>query len=196
MEIWVLIVIITLIVGIAIISVATYSVQTKNDEMQSSNILYPFKASAKPGESSISLLNSTGDPQIRCPAGSSVNIVGAWAEVMDPYGQCSPQSSNLLNASCGIPTKTPISCTTNTACGDGMTCEGGICVPSKCPIKVVNGVKIPDPETCACGGSRCPVQPGEPCTTSLDCGDPNVMECVPIPSMPGSKNMQRRKCMA
>ena len=116
----------------------------KNKKNRVSNLLLPFNAKLDPPggnrdpSKGKSLLRTTGVPQITCPAGSKVNIVGAWIEVYDPYAECSSAGAipTFLNT-CGLPITDPSTqtvCSTSSDCATGQACANNVCVPNSCKV--------------------------------------------------------------
>jgi hypothetical protein len=130
----------------------------------------------------VQLINAAGTSQIDCSSvGGKINIIGAWAEVIDSYGECTGQTSGALNLTCGLK-GAKIACKADTDCGPGMSCAGEICVPATCPAST-DKTKPFDNTKCSCGGNYCPVQPGKLCSVknagngqpSPDCNDPGTL---------------------
>ena len=125
MAIWAIILIGVLIVVLIILVVMTASKRTTNVESQQNNIIYPFSARLMPSnyfyhteknptnvgvgekpEDGLFLVgmvggNSADVPQIQCPAGTKINIIGAFVEVDDPYGTCRNTPNPTMTLSCG-----------------------------------------------------------------------------------------------
>ena len=82
------------------------------------------------------LVTSDGKtPQLQCPSGTHIEIIGAWADIMDPNGICSNIQSSTFKLSCGFTDDmtSAITCQTDTDCAPGMTCSGTKqCVPIAC----------------------------------------------------------------
>lgn len=176
-----------LLVSAIILAVVTFLRQKSNSITNTNNILMPFSAEIKPGETAVFLKNSLGGPQIDCSAnGGKINIVGSWVEVVDPFGSCTGNSADVLNLSCGLKSKN-VHCNVDSDCGPGMSCAGGVCNPSKCELTSLIDPKdgLPghfDPTKCSCGGNYCPIQPGTACdpSNSASCNDNgSVMFCNP-----------------
>ncbi len=120
----------------------TISTERGNSKKKGANILYPFYGVyPSPGNpnfgSGMGLRTKDGNSQIKCPSGSKVNIIGAWVEVNDPFGECGKSPSSIFKSTCGIQTKdytSLIKCQTDGDCGDGMECAAGTnyCVPKGC----------------------------------------------------------------
>ena len=200
MDKWVLIVTIILTVALVIVIVLTILYQKQNGDGNRRNILYPFSATIKPGQNTVLVTNSLGKSQIDCSAvGGKVNIVGAWVEVTDPNSQCTGSSPDILNVSCGLKGKKGVPCKQDGDCGAGMTCAGGLCAPSQCPL-TPNGKGTFDSAKCSCGGNYCLIQPGSPCDPNDPnvCSDPNgtIMRCVPSPNGSVCQVNPGQTCMA
>jgi|SRR5579862_1857158 len=188
MELWAIILICILIVSIIVMVITTFFYQRSNTYATQQNTLLPFSSAIQPGQSTSTLLNSTGGSQIDCSSvGGKINIVAAWTETIDPFNTCvsspltpSPgTSSGSLNLTCGL--KGPkIPCKQDGDCGTGMSCLGGICSPAVCPMDKTLPA-LYDPTKCSCGGNYCPIIPGTSCdpTNAKSCNDPNqtVMSC-------------------
>ncbi len=172
MQTWVIIVVSLLSIAIVILSIITYLYQRANNQSNQHNILYPFSASIQPGDSTVFLKNAAGNSQIDCSAvGGKINIVGAWSEVIDPFGECANSSSSALNLSCGVQGQ-KIACKEDSDCGSGMQCAGGLCKPALCPLDPSKGIGRFDSSKCSCGGNYCPIRPGTPFAGSNNCNDP------------------------
>ena len=61
-------------------------------------------------------LTSTGQPQISCPSGYKVNIIGAFSQVYDPYASCSQNPSPLIVNACDLGNMGK-TCKINSDCG-------------------------------------------------------------------------------
>lgn len=174
-------IVVVLVVLIIIVAVACFLLQRYNTYANQNNILYPFYAAIQPGQGTAYLTNAAGTSQIDCSAvGGKINIVGAWSEVIDPYGSCSGNSTGILNLSCGLPTIN-IPCSSDNDCGIGMNCAGGVCKPSVCPSNQGDKWNFSS-SNCSCRGNYCPVVPGKPCSGDSDCTgttDPSnsMMQC-------------------
>ena len=167
MEIWAIIVIMILVLALGGMIGLTYWTEYQNSKEQQNNILYPFSGFIDPTdtEKPVRLTRAPdGKPQLSCPTGSKINIVGAWVEVNDPFGECSVPGATF-RATCGDDSNPTVKCTNSADCGEGMDCVGGRCVPATCS------------SSRECGEHSCPVDPGHPCKTNSDCkGDP--MRCI------------------
>ena len=188
METWALILMIILIMAIGAMAVVVYLTEKKNSIANQKNILYPFTGNAD-SKGNVMLKDSSGNPQIDCSIssgknGGTVNIIGAFFDIIDPYGECSPIASSVLDLSCGIP-GSKITCTSQKDCGPGMKCSAGYCVPGTAKLKSMSLKSISpgsiDTDNSECGGNYCPVQPGTVCSKNgqSDCKDDNaeVMTC-------------------
>ena len=110
MEIWSVIVMILLLVGTALF--LGFGIYYANKNLQRSQMrrLIPFSATMGPDANpNVPLTGKNADGQtvnqISCPAGYHVNIVGAFFQVFDPYGECTNPQDNLVSsaitATCG-----------------------------------------------------------------------------------------------
>ena len=114
--------ILLLIIGLIIYLSLTVK---QNFDLYQQGTLIPFAASIDPIRMSITdpLMNgATGLPQISCPVGYKVNIVGAFAQPFDPYGECNTYPSSLVASTCD-PTAQGSPCTKNRDCGPGYQCR-------------------------------------------------------------------------
>lgn len=188
METWALILMIILILAIGAVIVAVYLSEKKNKEDNEKNILYPFTGTYDASTGRVTLQNSQNQPQIDCSIesgknGGEINIVGAFFDVNDPYGECTGSASSVLDLTCGIPGG-KISCTKQSDCGGGMKCAGGFCSPATAKLSGSSGaIDTENSECTSDGGSYCPVQPGTDCSKNgqSDCNDDGaeVMTCNP-----------------
>jgi len=182
MEIWVSVISVFLVLAILIIISSVYYVQKTNTSINQNNILYPFSSSISPGSTTANVLNSLGTSQIDCSAvGGKINIVGAWSEISDPFGECSNSSNPILNLTCGIKGNLKVPCNNQSDCGPGMSCTGNVCIPASCPLDPTKPLGNFDSTKCSCGSSSyCPIRPGSACNTPSDCNDPNenLMSCT------------------
>ena len=197
MKLWSAVIIGVLTVVLISLCVVTFTLQRTNSAANQSNVIFPFSSAISPGQSISSLKNAAGLPQIDCSAvGGKVNILGAFVEVIDPFGSCSGSPSTALNTTCGlISPKDSIPCSQDADCGTGMNCAGSVCRPSACPI--TSGDDF-DNSKCNCGGTYCPVRPGKACTTNKDCKDDNgtLMSCSGSTGSKMCKVNPGQACMA
>jgi hypothetical protein len=184
---WPLVTVSVLAVGVVSAIIIVFLFQKSNSNANLNNVLIPFSATIQPGDNTVFLKNSAGNPQIDCSnVGGKINIVGAWTETIDPYGTCTGTSADVLNLSCGIKgAKVP--CKQDADCGAGMSCAGGICVPSICNLDNPGGNNGKfTSSNCACGGTYCPIQPGTVCdpNNANSCNDPtgSIVQCLPLGS--------------
>lgn len=154
---WEYAVIFLLVVLVVLFFVLFFVTKSKNKMNETMNILYPFsgyllppnawnpsKSNTNPGTGKspadgLFLVGQVGGksstvPQIQCPAGYKINIVGAFVEVVDPYGECgSAPPDPTLQLTCGNQNQlSGALCSSDTACGDGMQCVNGRCVAKSC----------------------------------------------------------------
>ena len=194
---WTIIIVVVILIVIAAVIIATVYIDEKNKSKKQENVLYPFSAQLSPPsppwtvntsnnntgvqsnpEDGLYIVGMAGGqansvPQIQCPSGYKINIVGAFVDVIDPYGECTNKSDNILELTCGIPTDTSAaaSCNSSNDCGAGMTCTQNKCLPRVCK------------SNSECGGSSsfgtvnsCDSTFMQHCSSSSDCG--SGMQCV------------------
>lgn len=179
---WTLTTIVVLVIALIVVVVLIFIYQRNNGLKNQHNILYPFSASIQPGNSTVILQNASGGSQIDCTkVGGTINIVGAWSEIIDPMSSCSNSSIAALNLTCGLPSSTKVGCKQDADCGPGMTCAGGLCKPASCALDST-GTGTFDSSKCSCGGNYCPIQPGSSCIPGSKnvCNDPTgvLMTCI------------------
>lgn len=177
MEVWAIILIIVLFIILGLIIGLTWWTERENNLNQQRNILRPFAGSIDPNNpGDVHLTMDDGrSSQIQCPVGYNVNIVGAWVEVNDPFGECSNPSSTF-KATCGGDSDraSAITCSNDGDCAEGMHCDNNKCMPSTCS------------SSDDCGVNVCPDKLGDHCTSHTECGNP--LSCVPVP---GKENEKR-----
>lgn len=109
-----------------------YYFQTrKNYQYSISKRLIPFTAAVNPttGQAG-SFTTPAGAAQISCPSGTVVNIVGAFFDISDPYGECTTKPATLISSWCNPNISTTQACTSNADCGNEgvMQCgSSGFC---------------------------------------------------------------------
>ena len=144
MEVWALIVIIVLFIVIVALGIF-FGITTKNNyDLSAQQRLYPFAAVIDPQNPNqvVPLNNEAGESQLTCPPGTKINIVGAFFDIVDPYGMCTPNPTSVVSATCGGPGT--IICPAN-ACPANMSCEpsqtqgdnNSYCVASPCNASTV-----------------------------------------------------------
>jgi len=141
MEKWAIVVIFALSIAIGVFIFLTLQLDYQNKHSHQQNILYPFSGNLpapnafgnNPGDG-LELLNAEKEPQIQCPIGYHVNIVGAWVEVNDPFAECTSKPADIFLSTCGISGhESKVKCATNAECGEGMICGSeGVCQPKPC----------------------------------------------------------------
>ena len=96
--------------------------------MSSGRVIYPFYAKLKPNKpiakqlSDPSLFNrADGTPQIQCPAGTKINILGAFYDITDTYNQC---VNTIDKLSPNIAWQCDRKLRGNTECGRDVDCGG------------------------------------------------------------------------
>lgn len=145
---------------------ATIYLHLQNKKNAQRTIIRPFSGKIDPtSKSPVALVTKDNTPQITCPAGSKVNIIGAWVEVNDPYSTCTPTPAAIFKRTCGYDkdqTNTGAPCQYDSDCPNGMSCDKGYCLASTC---AVSSGGAPN-----CGENTCPTQPETVCKTDTDCG--------------------------
>lgn len=142
---WDIILIIVLIIILGVVIFLLWNNISKSKKQEQLNIIYPFSGilpapgSNRNPSGGLSLYRSDGvTPQLSCPAGTTLNIIGAYVEVYDPYGSCSPSPNVSYQETCGInlsgtPSVSNLkSCATTSDCGPLQVCTNGVCVPMTC----------------------------------------------------------------
>ncbi len=157
MSIWTIVLCVLFGIGIIIFAILAARESSHNKGRSSANRLIPFagylsppsdywntapkggSGSAPTPKGGLFLTGLTGgngaSPQIQCPVGSKINIVGAYVEVNDPYGECSVTSpSATFSLSCGDSSaiSTAQTCASASDCPIGMDCENNRCLPLTC----------------------------------------------------------------
>jgi hypothetical protein len=131
----------------------------QNGATANNQILYPFSATIDPTTGTPSSFTTvSGGSQITCPAGSSVNIVGAFFNVFDPYNECVVSAADVspLLANCTDPNVCP---------GQQGSGPNGMCTPTnmsaQCAIR----------DASASVGAKCNGRQSCPDLTMADFGD-------------------------
>ncbi len=103
--------------------------------------LKPFSATVDPSTGLAgSFTTPSGASQISCPVGTSINIVGAFFDISDAFGECTTNPSGLVGYLCNPSYQSPTKCTTADDCpgpSGSMNCtSAGYCQlapnPSSC----------------------------------------------------------------
>jgi hypothetical protein len=103
-------------VGVITFGVLYYLSYKKNQSLAISQTLLPFSSTIDPTTGSLKpLVNASGNPQISCPDGFSVNIVGAFFDIYDPFGECTSSPSPMISSLCN-PSVSYGSCQTDADC--------------------------------------------------------------------------------
>lgn len=146
--------IITFTVLIVVFVILTVKNKSKNGARHNANVIIPFAGylnppngqitrnpnnvgTLTPTENGLYLVGmggglSNNSPQIQCPVGSKINIIGAFIETNDPFGECSGNPSALFRLSCGSRSDTSSAplCSYDSDCAQGMSCDPtGRCLP-------------------------------------------------------------------
>jgi hypothetical protein len=100
-----------------ILFAASFFVSWKNGQNLADKILIPFSGFIGTGKS---LTRRDGTPQITCPTDKKVNILGAFYQVYDPYGECNDPkigASKAFQTSCANQQRYPNTCALQPGCG-------------------------------------------------------------------------------
>ena len=151
--------------------VLTYLRTTNNIILSTQQRFIPFRAAYDPTTGELppgAFNNVNGSPQLQCPAGTSINVVGAFFDVFDPYGETIPGSNNsqvnqLLVQQCIPGTPNGQTCQQTSDCNgnSGTTVYG--CVSGKCVLNGSNATSCPNNSP----------NGGKP-NSVYGCADPNV----------------------
>lgn len=159
MQAWSIILMVVFGIGIAVFVYLLMKNNSHNQSRQLSNVLVPFSGYLSPSqvwqvtpnpnnkgsqsnpENGLFLAGMAGGdtntaPQITCPVGSKINIVGAFIEVNDQFQTCQSTGSNAtFQLSCGNSADMSSAqlCDVSNPCPPGMDCfAGGKCLPKVC----------------------------------------------------------------
>jgi hypothetical protein len=215
---WIYVVIGLLALVVIVFVTMAVSAEAKNRQKQQLNVLYPFSGYLSPPSPPWTVANSQNNtgvgkepedglylvgmvggesnrvPQIKCPVGYKINIVGAYVEVADPFGECGTVPNPTLQLTCGDSSDASSmpSCTTGEDCGAGMTCVAQRCQPISNCTSNSDCVGSYSSTVSACGanfGKTCPTSvtsssPDGGCGTGLKCvdgvcqADPGAGSCM------------------
>lgn len=144
MAVYAIVIMVILAIIMTVFIVLSILKEDSNNKKNQHNIIYPFNAKLQSrdadhpdGEKTVNLLTSTGAPQLQCPAGTHIEVIGAWSDVVDPNGICSNKPSATFKMSCGFSDdlSAGVGCQDITDCAPGMTCSGSQqCVPLACNL--------------------------------------------------------------
>lgn len=130
MEIWAVLTTLFLLLAFIALVVLTYMKDSSNEKMKELGKLRPFIAKLDPTDPSKPVdlvgMDSNGNkvPQISCPVGSHVSIVGAWYEIFDPYAECNPNGpSAVFSTGCGSDDSTSPQCQFLTSSKQNAICS-------------------------------------------------------------------------
>lgn len=176
----------------------TWYITRQNDELEKSSVLYPFSGYLTPSskwtvntsksnsgvaptpDGGLFLVGMKGGeannvPQIQCPVGSRINIVGAYLDIADPYSECSNTPNPTISLSCGDASNTTTAavCKVGDAsgCGPGMSCPAGKCVPKTCTV--TSGKNNCGSNSTSGSIASCPALTGLP-PVNGSCNDPTL----------------------
>lgn len=120
--------IVGLVLALAAVVAWTAVTTRANNVEKSNNVLVPFASAPLTGdEEDPKLVNRDGSPQIACPVGTKINIVGAYYDVYDPYLQCSAEPAVQVQNDCK--TNTTGGICAGTATIDGVPGVNVMCGP-------------------------------------------------------------------
>lgn len=193
------IIIAILAIGFVACMITSWFLIKRNDAERKNNNLFPFsgrlapsgiwnpsKNSSNPGlsqtpEEGLYFTGMNGGvdditPQIICPPDSKINIVAAYLEVIDPYGECSNTPDPTLQRTCGYnpqeENSTAITCNKRSDCGSGMICSPDKkCIPQQCSsntncFSTNSNIKACNPKLGTCCNSIRDEEDGLKCVTS------------------------------
>ena len=195
-----------LVLGIIICVGVSIYLNSENEKERKNGFLIPFSGRLAPSgiwepsanannpgtqdkpENGIFLVGMGGGedvdvPQIQCPEGYKINIVSAYLDIIDPYGECSHTPDPVLQRTCGYDPKdnsTAVSCgSDSTICGVGMECskESGTCIPNKCRTNR-------DCITTSASMKACHSDLGKCCNTALEKKDGLICVGDPLSECP------------
>lgn len=182
--------IIAFLVLIVVFVVLTVKNKSGNSARKSANVIIPFSGylsppnpAAKPSANNVGTSKNPEDglflvgmggglanntPQIQCPVGTKINIIGAFLETNDPFGECYGQPLPSFKLSCGSQSDLTAAQTCQNVgetgeCPQGMVCGNTLqCIPNSCTTHA----------DCVgtSGGSikACDPAVGQPCGTYTD----------------------------
>jgi hypothetical protein len=129
--------IVLLFIFIALIGINIWSAN-KNYNLALQQTFIPFTSSIDPSTGVAKpFVDVNGNPQISCPAGMKVNIVGAFYNVFDPYNECVNNETDILPIvpfACDPSQQSQSSCNVDSDCpgnGRGFSCNSN----GKCQLK-------------------------------------------------------------
>lgn len=186
MNLYLLILAILLLIGVVTLIFFFGYTTSKNISQSGNGQILAFAARVDPtnvatsfNDTPLTGTNSTGQQlsQITCPAGTSINIIGALADLYDPYGECTSEPSPAFVASCD-PTQSAGTCSSNADCFDNTWfCNAG----GQCQLKGNTSVPTKNPgDTSVLNPADCQ-SPSTIDATSGACMDPNI--CYNLNSM-------------
>lgn len=146
----------------------------KNRELLQSSVIIPFQATVDPTTGLAgSFVQADGTPQLQCPPGTQINIIGAFFDIYDPYNECvvsESQVSPLLTYTCDPSQESQAQCSSSVDCWDGSGTNPYTCNSSgKCQL-ITNF-----PSTVTCPPGLAPIPFGT--SGGYYCANPDV--CLP-----------------
>ena len=174
------------VLALGLVGVNVWS-SRKNRDIAQSSVMIPFSATIDPttGQPG-SFVTASGAPQLSCPAGSKINIIGAFFDVYDPYNECvvsETQVSPLLTYTCDPSAESQAQCSSSVDCWDGAGTNPYTCNSSgKCQL-ITNF-----PATVACPTGMAAIPYGS--SGGYYCANPDVC----LPNNDGSVNLPNATC--
>ncbi len=206
MAVYATVIMVILAIIMAVFILLSILKEDSNNKKNQHNIIYPFNAKLQSrdhdnpkGELTVNLLTSDNKPQLQCPAGTHIEIIGAWTDIVDPNGICSNKPSATFKMSCGFADdqSAGVFCQDTSDCAPGMTCSGsGACVPLACKDNIGCGSSacgkerpsdsvVGDP----CGGAGTFVaNDGLVCINNVIHKDPSAGQCLYCDTRRGDSN--------
>ncbi len=142
MAVYAIVIMVILAIIMTVFIILSILKEDSNNKKNQNNIIYPFNAKIQTrdtddheGSIKTSLLTSDGRDQIQCPAGTHINIIGSWTDIVDPNGTCSPTVGSTFKLSCGFidDLSAAVKCQDTSDCAAGMECTGSQkCAPKPC----------------------------------------------------------------
>jgi len=96
MEIWVIISSVILAILLIVLLILSSRTAGNNQQRSKGKIIYPFTSNIDPETGKdTGFLTRDGKPQLTCPAGTKINIIGAFFDIFDPYGECTADQTDV-----------------------------------------------------------------------------------------------------
>lgn len=93
---------VTLATGVVIVGVTYFLMVRANVKLAANSKVISFNSNIDPTTGTLKGFTNpqTGVPQISCPVGTTINIIGAFTSVIDPYGECTVTPSPGVSWMC------------------------------------------------------------------------------------------------